>query len=496
LSKFLAALFAAILMFVVAPSALAAPGDDDGIASQNGFRLNESRLEPGCFPAGQLASQHIDLSGFPNLTGELHITVGATSIYSVDQVLVAGSNGGYRVYNTFDTGVVNNDADIDPNQTGVDMLPPAGSAFVNTSRTIVCVSDHGPLQNEPYGQEADGRVSAINRPIIRPVISALGASSISNLHTYKLGWGYVVEQWYKQPAFDGAHAFLWSVIDSNAGGSVFTPFNFLPDTIRINPREEGPFDAGRINDVDSFAEEFNGPQADYGQVRTFRRAGDLTAWTESGNNVPDTLGHLITFTAEGDLPYTWTLKPSLAGPGAKRSVTLDADYLAAWKASWQSYCDYKTASRPALPLAPGTSAPCQRGSEPVVTAPPLPPVVNPTPVTVNPTPVTVNPPANTAPVTVGGVTPGGGNAISNAVANAGRCTSTRVIRFSWPKSSKAGSIRFRNKTMKARMNNGRLRATADMRGYSATHGDVFKITQITRTRTGRVVVITRVFKAC
>ena len=38
---------------------------------------------------------------------------------------------------------------------------------------IVCVSDHNDdVQNEPYQQEAGGLVSAKNRPIIQPIISA------------------------------------------------------------------------------------------------------------------------------------------------------------------------------------------------------------------------------------------------------------------------------------------------------------------------------------
>jgi hypothetical protein len=108
---------------------------------------------------------------------------------------------------------------------------------------------------------------------------------------------------------------------------------------------------------------------------------------------------------------------------------------------------------------------------------------NPTPVvTVNPTPVTV-----TAP-------PASANAGANAVAN-DRCSSKRVIHFSWPKGDKKTHIRFWNKTAKGKMSNGRMRATADFRGYQASRGDLLKVTQLSR-RHGHNVSVQRVFKAC
>jgi hypothetical protein len=111
--------------------------------------------------------------------------------------------------------------------------------------------------------------------------------------------------------------------------------------------------------------------ADLGQVRMFSASGDPTAWTLSNDNVPDTLGHLITFTAQGDLPLTWTLRPSLGAPATERSVTIDQDFLDSWNQSWQNWCAFN-GPKPTLPLAPGTSAPCQRGAEPAPPPSPTP----------------------------------------------------------------------------------------------------------------------------
>ena len=59
--------------------------------------------------------------------------MGNDSPYSVDQVLVAGRYAGYRVYNTFDTGTSGTDADVDPNQTAVDLFGPDGSSFIDSA---------------------------------------------------------------------------------------------------------------------------------------------------------------------------------------------------------------------------------------------------------------------------------------------------------------------------------------------------------------------------
>ena len=125
------------------------------------------------------------------MTQELQVRVFDIWGHSVDQVLVAGDTSGYRVYNTFDTGSINNDADIDPNQTATDLMAFDGKN-VDESDTIVCVSDHEDSgQNEPYIQDGlPGEVAAKNRPIIQPIVAALGVSAVEGLNTYKVGFGY------------------------------------------------------------------------------------------------------------------------------------------------------------------------------------------------------------------------------------------------------------------------------------------------------------------
>jgi hypothetical protein len=182
-------------------------------------------------------------------------------------------------------------------------------------------------------------------------------------------------------------------------------FTGPPLFVRMNPREDGDYDARRVNDMDTFADEFSGDQADLGQVRMFSAAGDSTAWTLSNNNDADTLGHLITFTAQGDLPLTWTLRPSLGAPSTERSVTIDQAYLDAWNQAWQNWCAFR-GPKPALPLAPGTSAPCQRGAEPAPApaAPAAPPATSTTTVIERTTVVTA--PASTKATTKAGAKKG------------------------------------------------------------------------------------------
>ena len=69
-----------------------------------------------------MISDHIDLSLLDagTLGEDLHVQPGHRADASVDQVLVA-DNRGYRVVNTFDTGTINNDPDIDPGQTATQM---------------------------------------------------------------------------------------------------------------------------------------------------------------------------------------------------------------------------------------------------------------------------------------------------------------------------------------------------------------------------------------
>jgi hypothetical protein len=353
----LAVTAASVGVMAFASPALAALPGDEAIDSSAPFRLNTHTLEPGCFPPGYRSNvdldEHIDLTALVQgqLAEELHVTIDDSSAYSVDQVLVPAKYDGYSVYNSFDTGTNNNDPDVDPNQTAVDLFAPGG-ARIDTREVIVCVSDHNDnVQNEPYvsaGGEGN-LVYAKNRPVIQPILSCLGSSAIAPLNTYKAGFGYVVERGYVEDNFTA----LLGITDPNARD---TDHDGIIDAVRINPREDsGIFDARRVNDFDSAGEAFSGDLADYGQTRLFSLAGDPTAWTLSNNNDPDTLSNLITFTAQGDLPLSWTLRASLAGPGSIKGYTLTDDALRAWEASWQAY--YKGGVKPTLALCPGTNSP-------------------------------------------------------------------------------------------------------------------------------------------
>src|SRR3954447_13601221 len=331
-------------------SAMALPGDE-AVQSQAPFRLNPTTLEPGCFIPGRGnvdLDSHIDLTALADgdIVRELHVTVRDGAAFSVDQVLVPSPADGYSIYNTFDTGTSGTDPDVDPGQTAVDLFaPPPGR--LDQRDVIVCISDHNDdVQNEPYVSEAGGLVAAVNRPIIQPIVSCLGSSAIEPLNTYKAGFGYSVPRAYVPSRFG-------PITDPNARD---TNGDGVIDAVRLNPREDGVFDARRVNDVDSAAELFSGDQADYGQTRLFSLAGDATAWSLSNNNDPDTLAHLVTFTAQGDLPLSWTLRPSLASPDSKKTATIDYAYLANWNKQWQDYYDCK-GPLPSLPLAPGTNSP-------------------------------------------------------------------------------------------------------------------------------------------
>jgi hypothetical protein len=329
---------------------------DPAIKSSSPFRLNPYTLEPGCFRVGRGddidIDTHIDLKSLVDGDGfvkELHLTVDEDAHFSVDQVLVPSASDGYRIYNAFDTGTVDDDPDVDPNQTAVDLFAPNGDR-IDKDDVIVCVSDHdGGYYNRPYVQEAGGLVAAINRPIIQPTISCLGASAIEPLNTYKVGFGYTVKGYN----MDDRAVILKGIKDPNA-----VDFNHdgTPDAVYIKAREDGAYDARRVNDVDSFGEEFGKfPMADYGQTELFLLSGDPTAWTLSNNNHPDTLSNLITFTTQGDLPLTWTVRASLAPSSYERFVTIDDAYLRAWEASWQAY--YDGGPKPTLRLCPGTNSP-------------------------------------------------------------------------------------------------------------------------------------------
>jgi hypothetical protein len=341
-------------LLVSAGPAFALAGDQ-AIDDSSPFRLNPYTLEPGCSSWGNRSVElddHIDLTALVDgdLVEELHVSVDDDAAFSVDQVLVAGKYAGYRIYNTFDTGTSGTDPDVDPNQTAVDLFGPDGSHFVSTDDTIVCVSDHNDnVSNEPYLQEADGMVAAKNRPIIQPIISCLGVSAIEPLNTYKIGFGYEIERSYVPDRFTA----LFGITDPNAKD---TDGDYWPDEVRLNPREDRDYDARRVNDFDQFNEEFVGDIDDYGQTRKFSLDGDPYAWSESNRNDPDTFGSLVTFTAQGDLPLTWTLRASLASSASERSVTLTLADLTAWE----------NGTGMDVPLCPGTNGP-------EITPPPAPP---------------------------------------------------------------------------------------------------------------------------
>jgi hypothetical protein len=339
LKPLLAATAVSVGAMAFASPALALPGDP-AVDSSAPFRLNQDTLEPGCWNGSRLGDVHFDVGSTEK---EAHISVRNGASYSVDQVLIPSRTDGYKIYNTFDTGTINNDPDVDPNQTATDLGTSDGGRIASWD-IIVCVSDHPDAdQNEPYLQEAGGLVSAKNRPIIAPLVSCLGASAIQPLNTYKVGFGYAVERGYDPAGTTDPNA-----RDTNGDG--------IADAVRINPREDGGvFDARRVNDFDSFGEDFSGDKDDYGQTRLFSLAGDPTAWTLSNNDDPDTFWNLITFTAQGDLPLTWSVRASLAGSATLRSVTLDDDALRAWAASWQAY--YEGGAKPTMALCPGTNSP-------------------------------------------------------------------------------------------------------------------------------------------
>ena len=167
-------------------------GKDKAVDSAYPDLFQPRRRRPGAWllssTAGSCRTSRID---FGDLSEELQVRVFDIWGRSVDQVLVAGDTSGYRVYNTFDTGSINNDADIDPNQTATDLMAFDGKN-VDESDTIVCMSDHEDSgQNEPYVQDGlPGEVAAKNRPIIQPIVAALGVSAVEGLNTYKVGFGY------------------------------------------------------------------------------------------------------------------------------------------------------------------------------------------------------------------------------------------------------------------------------------------------------------------
>src|SRR4029077_9662082 len=276
----------AAMALVVPAAAMAVPGDP-GIDNPlpGVFRLNPRTLEPACFLQRALpvdVDGHL-VFGLVGVTQEEHITVDDGAPFSIDQVLVPSLTDGYKVYNTFDTGTVNNDPDIDPGQTATGLTSP--TATVDLGDTIICISgDHRDTvpMNEPYNQEAGGLVSAKNRPILTPKVVGLGESSIDPLNTFKIAFGYDTPQWYTRPAFEtgaNGNALFPSVTDPNAFPSP-TFDGFLPGFVDLFPRNDpGTYDAQRVNMVKDARGDFlpfNIPGQ--GQTFLFRQGGDSTAW--------------------------------------------------------------------------------------------------------------------------------------------------------------------------------------------------------------------------
>jgi hypothetical protein len=357
-----AAIAAGVGLMAFASPAGAFSGDEAILDGAN-FRLNPDTLEPGCFVGARMASTHIDLEYLAEgeLAKELHISVKKDAPFSVDQVLVPSKYDGYAVYDTsFDTGHPGADPDIDPNQTAVDMFAPDLDP-IDKGDVIVCVSDHGDAAlNRAYVSDGlPGEVAAVDRPVIQPLVSCLGASAIEPLNTYKVGFGYDVERWYEP----------------------FAEFPFITDPqhfadhVLIKYRADQP-GVRRINDMDEYGEAYSDPHSEktnYGQPIVFHMNGDAESYlhkslpgTVDGGTWPapfqeafadqtSALG-LFTFTTQGDLPIRWTVKASLATEDSARYAELTDAFLRDWEARWQAYYD-GTGAKPSEPLCPGTNSP-------------------------------------------------------------------------------------------------------------------------------------------
>jgi hypothetical protein len=488
---FLSALVAAFSMSVAV--SMAAVGNEyfDGkdkavdTAAPDLFRLDPDDLEPGCYEVGRFLSAGLQDMGDEN--EELQLRVFDIFGASVDQVLVAGENSGYQIYNTFDTGSINNDADIDPNQTATDMQALDGDD-VDEGDTIVCKSDHEDSgQNEPYIEDGlPGEVAAVNRPIIQPEIAALGVSAVEPLNTYKVGFGYSIERWYEPHVIADNPAFELDLTDPMAAWSDFTHV-WVPTRIDgpvFDATEDGP-GVMRVNDIDDFGESFASPhyeRADHGQPDVFHMNGDPQAYLHNSVDGPDGSGRgpwgLLTFTTQGDLPISWKVKASLAPVDYMREVVLSDDFLRDWEGDWQAYyCG--EGPKPTIPIAPGTNSPAPRECDenPPVVTPPTPPAPAPTNVTNNTTIVQAAPAATVAD----------------------RCVSDRRVRVTLSKKARKGTIRYVGakgaRTAKARRSGGRLRATADFRGMETEAGAYATVTVREKTKSGWHKR-TRLFKLC
>jgi hypothetical protein len=475
-------LSALVAVFSTSTAAALANGDKAVDADAPKFRLNPYTLEPGCFALKHDhkdevdGDRHIDVT---QLIKEAHVSVDEDARFSIDQVLIPGKDSGYAVYNTFDTGTINNDPDIDPDQTATDLAALDGDDVDYAGKIIVCVSDHPDAdQNEPYISDGlPGEVAAINRPIIQPTIAALGVSAIEPLNTFKLGFGYSVERWYD---------FTWADAFRNDGTfgpgmnfsdpqSFDTDGDFHADHVVIKTRPEQP-GVRRYNDIDDYGEKFANPhyeKSDHGQPEVFHMNGDPEAYLHNSVTAPDGSGRgplgLLTFSTEGDLPISWWLKASLAPESYGRMVDWTDAEMRAWNASWQAY--YRgTGPKPTLPLAPGTNSPAPAAGH--IVNPPLHQTTN------NTTVVQSTPSATVA----------------------SRCVSGRAVRISLSKKARKGSIRYvgskGKRTVKARRLNGRLRATADFRGVSSANGSYAVVSVREKMKNGKSRTRSLVFKLC
>ena len=495
----------AAMALAVPAAAMAVPGDP-GISNPvpGVFRLNDRTLEPACFVPGRNAPVDVDthvLVGPTAITSEIHINVDDGANFSIDQVLVPSTTDGYKVVNTFDTGTVNNDNDIDPGQTAIGLT--SGTAFVDPSDVVICISsahtDGSPAtENEPYQQEAGGLVSAKNRPILQPKVVALGQSALESRDTFKLGWGYDTVKWYTRPAFETGelgNILFPSVTDPNAFLSPTFDGN-LPGFVGLLPRPaDFPYDAQRVNDVEVAGEDFFFPTPAHGQNFLFKQGGDDTAWIDDGG-VPGPGQSLLTRLTRGDFPITWTLRPSLASPGSIRSATFSSADFDKWEQGWQDYYCGK-GPHPTLPLAPGSDSPDPRDCPIVINLPETKPVATPS----NPAPAQVQvvqaPPQVTTTTTNTVTTVDTPAAVSTAkIQKATTCHGSRVIHIVWPKSAKSGTLLFRSKVVHAKSSGGRLRATADLRGMVGTPGAYMKVVQLTTLKSGKHLAFTRPFKVC
>jgi hypothetical protein len=442
-------------------------------ASPGVFRLNPDTLEPGCYLAGRLAGARVD---FGDTVKEARLTVRPNQNFSIDEALVPGKHSGYSVIDTFDTGSISNDADVDPDQTATDLAAPNGDD-VEKADIIVCISDHEDSgQNEPYAAATDSgangnEVYAKNRPVIQPTVAALGQSALTSRKTHKMGLGYSVESWYHADTIADDPAFTLALTDPMA---FLLGADGLPTHIDIPTRIAGPVYGSesdgpgvlRVNDIDTADEDFPDPHyeiADYGQVTTFHRNGDPKAFCLGG-----ACAGLVTFGTQGDLPVSWSVKPSLTPDSSLRSVTFTDDDFRAWNAAWQAY--YRGAGpKPSLPLAPGTNSP---DPEPTV-------IVN--------LPES-RPSSGAAQAPVGSST-------STTINVTNVCVSNRQVTLAFAKKAKAGRVRFNGRTIKAKRVNGRLRATVDFRGIKASPGAFAKVVMQSKLH-GKWSSKTRLCKLC